>query len=835
LSASALAVGPLDFRLVAVALATWLTAYGMLHTRAQVALAVAGVAVVTAAGLWHPHRRGAAWAGVVLAVLLGVVCGSVATAARLAARDAAAIAVPARANATVTVELTVRRDPQTLGLEFGRPGSWLVPALLHRLQRDGTGGAVRVHARILVLTGDPGWQALPPGQRVRATGRLAPPRGGDLTAAVLSVDGPPELLGLPPAPLRAADSLRAGLRLASAPLPPEPGGLLPGLAVGDISNLDPSLSDDFFTTGMTHLLSVSGANCVIVTGFVFLIARAARSPPWLTAVVSGLALVGYVVLCQASPSVLRAGVMGLIALVALAAGRLRAALPALAATVVVLVVMDPQLAGNAGFTMSVLATAGLLLLAPGWRNWLRRCRVPPGLAEALAVPAAAQVAVSPVIAGLSGTISLVAVVANLVAAPVVAPATILGVLAAAVSPVSPASAELLAWLASWPAWWLVLVAKYGAQAPAAVVPWPDGVPGALLLAGLTALAFLALRQRRMRALVAVVTAAVVVGALPVRTVASGWPPDGAVVVACAVGQGDLLVIPVAAGSAIVVDAGPEPAAADRCLRDLRVRSVPLLVISHFHADHVGGIEGVFRGRRVAAVLAPGLAEPEPGHELLATVAAGAATPVQVPPAGTGYQVGEVSLAVLGPPQELGGTRSDANNNSLVIRAEVRGVSVLLTGDAEVELQRALLEQVPVAQLRADVLKVAHHGSVFQEPAFIDAVAPSVALVPVGSDNSYGHPHPAILDRLDRAGVAVLRTDTDGDVAAVQLAPGQLAVVTRPLPPGRGSRRPGRALRGGRPAPGRHPTCVTRRSACRGAGGVRRCRGDPQGSCRARVG
>jgi competence protein ComEC len=280
----------------------------------------------------------------------------------------------------------------------------------------------------------------------------------------------------------------------------------------------------------------------------------------------------------------------------------------------------------------------------------------------------------------------------------------------------------------------------------------------------------------------VVAVAVVVGALPVKTVAGGWPPAGAVLVACAVGQGDLVVVPLGRGEAVVVDAGPEPAAADRCLRDLGIRSIPLLVVSHYHVDHVGGIDGVLRGRRVAAVLATGLPEPQFGYGLVAEAAAEAGAPVQVAHTGAVYQVGEVSLAVIGPPDQLVGTRSDPNNNSVVILAHVRGVSVLLAGDAETELQQALLAQRGPEGLRADVLKVAHHGSIFQEPEFIDAVSPAVALVPVGADNSYGHPHPALLERLERSGARILRTDTDGDVAAVRLANGQLGVVTRPLPP-----------------------------------------------------
>jgi competence protein ComEC len=126
---------------------------------------------------------------------------------------------------------------------------------------------------------------------------------------------------------------------------------------------------------------------------------------------------------------------------------------------------------------------------------------------------------------------------------------------------------------------------------------------------------------------------------------------------------------------------------------------------------------------------------------------------------------------------LHGTRSDANNNSLVLRATVHGRTVLLLGDAETEEQSALMDKLGAAGVRADVLKVAHHGSAYQEPAFLDAVDPAVALVSVGVGNDYGHPNPALLGRLARGGARVLRTDLGGDLAVVRVGDG-LAVVAR---------------------------------------------------------
>ena len=399
----------------------------------------------------------------------------------------------------------------------------------------------------MVFATDPAWRTFLPSQRVTTRARLGAPRGGDLTAAVVSAIGPPRPLGSPSWTQLAAGRLRAGLQSACRPLPAAPGGLLPGLVIGDTSRLDPALADKFRTTGLTHLVAVSGANVAIILGVILFAARWCRARPWVCAAVCGLALVGFVILARPSPSVVRAAAMGGIALIALASGRSRMASPALATAVVAGLLIDPSLAVDAGFALSVLATGALILLAPGWRAALVARGVPGVVAEAVAVPAAAQLACGPVIVALSGQVSLVAVPANLLAAPAVAPATLFGVGAAVVSPLWPDAARFLAWLASWPARWLVTVASTGARVPAGAIPWPAGVAGGLSLAGFTVGLMLLWRWPVLRRLIVVAAVAVAIGALPVRWVASGWPPGGAVIVACDVGQGDALVLPEAQG------------------------------------------------------------------------------------------------------------------------------------------------------------------------------------------------------------------------------------------------------------------------------------------------
>ena len=234
-----------------------------------------------------------------------------------------------------------------------------------------------------------------------------------------------------------------------------------------------------------------------------------------------------------------------------------------------------------------------------------------------------------------------------------------------------------------------------------------------------------------RRMLVVALIAALVGVVGARVLVAGWPPPGWVFVACDVGQGDALVLRTGPDRAVLVDVGPDPAAVDRCLRRLDVSVLPLLMISHFHADHIDGLAGAVRRRTVEALVLPHFREPQPGADTIARAAAHRRLHAVVVGPGWRYKLSGLQIDVLGPERTETGTRSDPNNNSLVVMMTVRGVRVLLPGDAEVELQRALLAQLGPDRLRADVLKIAHHGSAYQDHAFLDAIDPAVAIVSVG--------------------------------------------------------------------------------------------------------
>jgi len=258
-------------------------------------------------------------------------------------------------------------------------------------------------------------------------------------------------------------------------------------------------------------------------------------------------------------------------------------------------------------------------------------------------------------------------------------------------------------------------------------------------------------------------------------VAPGWPPQGWLMVACDVGQGDALVLAAGRSGAVVVDAGPDPRLIDRCLRDLGVERVALVVLTHLHADHVEGLPGVLRGRSIGEVQIGPYDEPAAELARVSGWARDAAVPLTRAVAGERGRLGPLEWEVLWPVRIIRGEGSAPNNASLVLLAQRAGVRMLLTGDIEPAAQRALLARGTVPAV--DVLKVAHHGSAAQDPRLLAAAHPRVALVSTGEDNDYGHPAPATLAWLAKAGAVIGRTDLDGSVAVVGDA-ARLRLVTR---------------------------------------------------------
>ncbi|MFF4485172.1 ComEC/Rec2 family competence protein [Streptomyces sp. NPDC001544] len=801
--------GPTDLRLVPPALAAWATAALALDAPPGWTVGIAAACLVTGVLLLSgraPARDSpSGWSRVtVAAVLLCVAAAAVSAGLHGADLRRGPVPALARQYATVTAEIEVGSDPRLsrprVTGDHAAPVAVLVHAEVRRVETsDGTVAVTRTPVLVIVDAGAPeprgtpgeratgvraAWLGLLPSTRLRVSGRLAPgAAGGDRTAAVLRVrDGwAPEVVGRPNGPQRLAGRLRAGLRDATDGLPGDARALLPGLVVGDTSRITPELDDAFRQTDLAHTLAVSGSNLTILLALLIgppgLAQRAERSglAPRLglslraTALLAAVLTLGFVVVCRPDPSVLRAAACGTVALLALATGRRRSLVPALATAVLLLVLYDPWLARGYGFLLSVLATGALLTLAPRFGAALRRRGVPARLAEALAAAAAAQAVCAPVVAVLSARVSLVAVPCNLLAEVAVAPATVLGFAALATAPVAMPLAKALAWLAGWPAGWIAGVARGGAGLPGAGVDWPGSWTGALLLVAVT-VAVVLLGRRLLRhpwwcGVCGLLLLLAVVRPAPLTRVITGWPPPGWRLAMCDVGQGDATVLAAGGGTGVVVDAGPDPALVDHCLRRLGITRIPLVVLTHFHADHVSGLPGVLRGRSVGEIETTGFEEPADQAGFVRREAAERSIPVTHAVAGEQRRTGPLSWRVLWPPPRPVPEPDGPNDASVALLVRSAGLRMLLLGDLEPPSQQALSRSVAAAGLgRVDVLKVAHHGSANQDPDLIRLVAPRIALISCGADNPYGHPAPRTVRALRDEGALVLRTDRDGALA-----------------------------------------------------------------------
>jgi competence protein ComEC len=745
-----------DLRAPLLGLAAWAGALTAQTIAGWWLVGLAGVVVALLLAVWFGARRATAL------TLTGLLVAGAAVAAATAVRELAVtespVAALAEQQAAVALEGAVVADPRPVEGRFGQ--QYLVRLQVRSI--TGRGLTHRLSSPVLVL-GDEDWASVQLGAVVRTSGRLQPADDGEV-AGLLGSARAPEQVAEPDVWWRGAGAVRAAIRESVAHRPADQRALVPALVDGDDGGLSVSLEEDFRTTGLTHLTAVSGTNLTLVVGFLLVLARWCRVRGHWLHVVGAAGIVGFVLLARTEPSVLRAAVMGTVGLLALGGNGRNRAIRALGVAVLVLLLVDPGLAVSAGFALSVLATAGIVLLAPGWRDALAGW-LPRWLAEAIAVPAAAQLACTPLVAAISGQVSLVAVLANLLVAPAVGPATVCGLAAGLVTLVSDPLGRLLGTVAGWCVAWIVLVARRGADLPAAASDWGTGAAALVVLtAACVALAVVGphLLRRRWPGLVCCLLVLVVV---TVRLPTPGWPAEGWVLAMCDVGQGDALVLRAGPSAGVVVDTGPDPLAVDACLSRLGVTEVPLLVLTHFHADHVDGLEGVLDGRLVGAIESTRFLDPTAGvEEVLDTARAhqlGVATSTQ----GASRTVGDVRLQTLwpapGPMLSGPGDGSLANDASVVLLAEVRGVRILMTGDVEPASQATLARSLP--GLDVDVLKVPHHGSRYQDLDWLTSLDAEVALVSVGADNDYGHPAAATLDPLAAAGTEVHRTDLEGDL------------------------------------------------------------------------
>jgi competence protein ComEC len=391
-----------------------------------------------------------------------------------------AVAAAAAVNAAVVAEVEVTGAPRGLRTpgSSGLADRWAVPAAL--IEMNVASNRVREATKLLVM-GGASWEHAVPGQRLRTTGKLKPAAPGQAEAAVLSASSAPLTTGMPGPWQQGPAELRSHFTAAAGQFGGDARGLLPGMVTGDTSNVDAELDVALKSVGMTHLTAVSGANCSLILGALLLAGRSLRFSRGFAAVLALAGLGLFVLMVGPDASVLRAAVMGAIGVVALAGGRPGRGLSFLCLAVIVLVLAQPALSTSFGFLLSVLATLGIVVTGRPIMKWLSAA-VPGWLAAGVAVPLSAQAFCGPAVVLLQPQFSSYALPANMAAAVLVAPVTLLGTAAVAMVPLAPALAAVPLGIAAAFATAVGAIARFFAGLPGAVLPWPEGAFGAATMA-----------------------------------------------------------------------------------------------------------------------------------------------------------------------------------------------------------------------------------------------------------------------------------------------------------------------------------------------------------------
>ncbi|MDQ4149263.1 MAG: DNA internalization-related competence protein ComEC/Rec2 [Actinomycetota bacterium] len=557
--------------------------------------------------------------------------------------------------------------------------------------------------------------------------------------------------------------------------PPESGVAL-GLVIGDERRTPDEVREDFRASGLAHLTAVSGANVAIVLAALTVLMQALRFSRRVQIAVGLAAIFVFAVVTRWEPSVMRASVTAALALAAFYFGRLTNPAQALTFAFAALLAFEPNLLWSIGFQLSFAATAGILWLTP---LIVRRLEgLPAAVAEVVSVAAAAQAAVFPLIALHFGRISVVALAANLLAFPLVPPATVLGlaagVAAMASAPLGSALMEMAGVFVSALVWIARTAGRAGfAEVTVTSFNLPQVLVAYLVVAALALL--LSGRARWARWPAAVALLLVVIGAL---LPAHSGLPDRLRVTFFDVGEGDAALVESPGGARLLVDGGPEPEQIARALRRRGVNRLDVVAASHLHADHVVGLIEVLRRFEVGVAVHPGLEAP-----LLTPLQS--ARKLEEASRGEAIQLGDMAVEVLAPTHEMriaaagstsaGPAESSAlNDSSLVLRVNWGRECVLFTGDLEEAGQQELLDS-HADTIACTIMKAPHHGSARLLSTFVQAVDPEWVTVSVGP-NEYGHPTQKALSTFVKAGARVLRTDRLDDIVLEMDRSGRVEVT-----------------------------------------------------------
>ncbi len=552
----------------------------------------------------------------------------------------------------------------------------------------------------------------------------------------------------------------------------EGAALLAGVVLGYPSGLEGTAAEaDFRTTGLTHLVAVSGGHMAVVAMLVSWALGIARVPRWASTILLALFVIAYLILTAMQPSAIRSCIMAVLAGLSWIAGRRSGTIHVLVPTVVIMLVIDPSSAFSVGFALSVAGVGSLGLFMGLADAWI--CRLLPDklgkFSQPVSMTLVAQGATTPISASMFSMLSIGSPFCNLLASPVVSFLLGAGIVSLLVWAVLPPVGQTMIWLLCLLSEFAVWLVACLAKIPFVAIPvHMDQVTATLIAVTVCVLLWVIWplpKRKRIRQITLGTCVAVLVFAIAFS------PKSNPEVVVMDVGQGDSILIR-DKSSTVLVDTGQYGSELLDALGRQQITSLDSLLITHFDADHCGALADIRSIVQIdTVVVASGsvaLASKDTGaQEVLedAKAIVGEDGIIELSLGDTIYLSENMTLTMLWPQDSL---TSSENSDSVCLlltytHEDGKGsiTTMLLTGDAEAP---ELSQIIDSGLDHADIIKVGHHGSDDAVDAeVLEALKPSAAIISVGADNRYGHPTTSTLEVLEEAGVEVFRTDQNGDV------------------------------------------------------------------------
>ncbi|MGL5206638.1 MAG: DNA internalization-related competence protein ComEC/Rec2 [Acidaminococcaceae bacterium] len=567
-------------------------------------------------------------------------------------------------------------------------------------------------------------------------------------------------------PAEAANLMRAQLKKV---MPEKDAAILGGMTLGGYDGIDEDTVKKFSATGIVHILSVSGSHVALLIGFVLSLLSFLHVRKKLSLVIAAGTVIGYCLICGFSPPVLRSALMGMAMLLGLALQRNEDSGAVLAIVAISILCYKPMWVLDIGFQLSFASTAGLIYLFPSVKAWLAQY-MRKYFAAALAVTIAAQLAVLPLLVYYFHQVSISSLAANIIVVPVMEfivlltmaglflsflckPLGIILLMFASLL-LTPALAATK-WIAAWPFASIIIAHK----------PFIMALAYYLLLISLFRIWPFETLDLQERKLVVALTCFAIF--LPIITMHFARQPF--TVYFIDVGQGDAALVITEDKKTILIDAGGLRGNYDTgerivlpFLRYLGIDKLDVLALSHGHHDHAGGAAAVARSIPIGCVL---LTQEEPSQDVSVLLNfVKNKSRIKYLNGGQQYNLGSCQIAVIEAPTTAAfAEKHNENESSAIMKITDGAKSIVFTGDATEEEEIA----ASAGSVKADVLKVAHHGSKTSSSfEFLQAVKPRLAVISVGSDNKFGHPAPETLEKLQEIGVKILRTDHAGNIKVV---------------------------------------------------------------------